>query len=439
MAKLKKVLGTVVAIGVIGAAGAGYWAHDRLNTGRSSVADDKVALADVKASDVEAVKRGEYVMRSADCMACHSVPGQPSFAGSYSFKTPFGTLLSSNITPDRATGIGNMTERDFFNAVRHGQGSKGFLYPAMTYTAYAKISDQDMHDLWAYMSTVKPASHAVDENAGMQFPYNIRLAMAGWNMLFFDNRGFSGDPAQSAELNRGRYLVEGAGHCAACHSPRNGLGAEIASRFLQGGNLGVWYAPDISGNPHVGLGTVSTDQIVEYLKTGSNDQSIASGPMAEAVENSTQYLSEPDLQAMAAYLKSVDGNATPAPKPAAPDPQAMAASALRYEVSCSACHGVKGEGIPSMIPAFAGNGAIMASDPTNLIRAMLVGARAVATHDKPTGAGMPSFEWKMDDRQVADTLTYIRNAWGNAGAPVKPQDVAHMRSELQARSAVAHD
>jgi mono/diheme cytochrome c family protein len=439
MAKLKKVLSCLVAIGVIGAVGAGVWAYERLNTRRSASADNKVALADFKASDPKAVNRGEYVMRSADCMACHTVPGQAQFSGSYVFKTPFGTLLSSNITPDRKTGIGSMTERDFFDAVRHGQGSKGFLYPAMTYTAYAKISDQDMQDLWAYMSTVNPATNAVDENAGMNFPYNIRLAMAGWNMLFFDNSGFSNDQGQSAELNRGRYLVEGAGHCAACHSPRNALGAEIASNFLQGGNLGDWYAPDISGNPHRGLANVPTDQIVEYLKTGSNDQSVASGPMAEAVENSTQYLSTSDLHAIASYLQSVDKGAAPIHRPALPDQSVMAASALRYEVNCSACHGIKGEGIPSMIPAFAGNTAIMADDPTNLLRAMLVGARAVATHDKPTGAGMPSFEWKMDDQQIAETLTYIRNAWGNAGAPVKPQDVARMRGELKARTAIAHD
>jgi len=437
MPNWKKIAGGFAAIGAVAAAGVGFWAYDSLNTGRSSVADDKIALADFKSTDPDAIRRGEYVMRTGDCMACHTEHGKTPFAGGYEFKTPFGTLLSSNITPDRDTGIGAMTERDFFDAVRHGQGSKGFLYPAMTYTAYAKLSDQDMHDLWAYMSNVEPAAHVVDENAGMNFPYNIRLAMAGWNTLFFDNNGFVAEPAQSQEWNRGKYIVEGGGHCAACHSPRNSLGAEIASKYLEGGNLGEWFAPDITGNAHTGLGDLSNADIVEYLKTGSNHLSIATGPMAEAVENSTQYMTDPDLQAIATYLKSVEGGKSQPPAPMPAGRPAMTASALRYEVNCSACHGLQGEGIPSMIPAFADNKAITADDATNLIRAMLVGARAVATHDKPTAAGMPSFEWKMDDRQIAETLNYIRNTWGNAAKPVTIEDVAKMRALLKARGNLA--
>ncbi|WP_419697247.1 c-type cytochrome (plasmid) [Mesorhizobium muleiense] len=430
MAKWKYLIGGAV---IAGLGGSGYWAYDRLNTSRSSVANATVALADIKSTDSAAVARGEYVMRTGDCMACHTVPGQKPFAGGYEFKTPFGTLLSSNVTPDRENGIGKMTERDFFDAVRHGQGSNGFLYPAMPYTTYAKLTDRDMHDLWAYMSTVAPSKHLVSENAGMRFPYNIRVAIAGWNLLFFDNRGFASDAAQAEDWNRGKYLVEGGGHCAACHSPRNALGAEVASKFLEGGNLGERFAPNITGSPNTGLGDVSKESIVEYLKTGSNDLSIATGPMAEAVENSTQYLSDPDLNAIATYLKSLDGSQKNVPIPVSADQPAMAASALRYEVNCSACHGLQGEGVKSMIPAFAGNNAVMADDSTNLIRAMLVGARAVATDDKPTGAGMPSFEWKMDDRQISETLTYIRNTWGNAASPVKTEDVARMREALKVR------
>jgi mono/diheme cytochrome c family protein len=182
---------------------------------------------------------------------------------------------------------------------------------------------------------------------------------------------------------------------------------------------------------------LSNESIAEYLKTGSNDIAIASGPMAEAVENSTQYLTDPDLEAIATYLKSINGAKAEVPAPIPASQPGMKAAALRYEVNCSACHGLQGEGIKSMIPAFAGNNAIMADDATNLIRAMLVGARTVATHDKPTGAGMPSFEWKMDDRQIAETLTYIRNTWGNAAAPVRPEDVAKMRQTLAARPKLA--
>lgn len=428
MANWKRVLGTVV---IVAAAGVGYWAYDVLNTGRSSVADDKVALADVKAPDQAAVKRGEYVMRAGDCMACHT-SGQGTFAGGYKFATDFGTLVSSNITPDKATGIGAMTERGFFDAVRHGQGSKGFLYPAMPYTEYARLTDQDMHDLWAYMSTVPAVAHAVDENAGMRFPYNIRLAMAGWDMLFFQNKGFATTAAQSDEWNRGKYLVDAGGHCAACHSPRNALGAEIASKYLQGGNLGDSFAPDLSANPHAGLGAVSAQSIATYLKTGANETTVASGAMAEAVSNSTQYLTDQDALAIANYLKSLPASEDIRPTLVSADLPLMKAAALRYEVNCSACHGVKGEGIQGMIPAFAANHTMVANDPTNLIRAMLVGGRAVSSHDKPTGAGMPSFAWKMDDTQIAGTLTYIRNSWGNTGTAVQPADVARLRQTLAA-------
>jgi mono/diheme cytochrome c family protein len=429
MANWKRVLGAVV---IVAAAGVGYWAYDVLNTGRSSVADDKVALADVKAADPAAVKRGEYVMRTGDCMACHT-SGQGSMAGGYKFATAFGTLVSSNITPDRATGIGAMTERGFFDAVRHGQGSKGFLYPAMPYTEYAKLSDQDMHDLWAYMSTVPVVSRAVDENAGMRFPYNMRLAMAGWNLLFFENKGFTTTANQSDEWSRGKYLVDAGGHCAACHSPRNDLGAEIASKYLQGGSLGASFAPDLSANPHSGLGGLSAESIAAYLKSGANETTVASGAMAEVVSNSTQYLTNQDAMAIATYLKSVPASQDKPPAPPAAALPQMQAAALKYEVNCSACHGVNGQGIPGMIPAFAGNHTMVADDASNLIRAMLVGGRAVATHDKPTGAGMPSFAWKMDDRQIAETLTYVRNSWGNAAAAVQPADVAKLRQMLAAR------
>lgn len=424
----KKVAAAAV---VVGAIGAGTLAYSKLNTSRSTVADDQVALADVKGAKADAITRGEYVMRTGDCMACHT-NGAEAFAGGYEFATPFGTILSSNITPDLETGIGAMTERDFFNAVRHGQGSKGFLYPAMPYTAYANLTDTDMHDLWAYMSTVKPVEHAVDENAGLGFPYNIRLAMAGWNTLFYDNHAFADRDGESAELQRGRYLVDGGTHCAACHSPRNPLGAEIASQYLQGGNLGLWYAPDLTASAHAGLGQASAESIVEYLKTGGDETSIASGPMAEAVEHSFQYLKDGDLNAIATYLKSLPAARDAKPAAIAADTEAMQRGALRYEVNCSACHGTAGEGMGKMTAAFAGNHALQSDDATSLIHVMLVGGRAAATHDKPTGAGMPSFAWKMDDRQIAETLDYVRNAWGNSAKPVDVRDVARMREALNA-------
>ncbi|MDH2328203.1 cytochrome c [Cereibacter sp. SYSU M97828] len=418
-----KILGGAVAVAAIGA---GIWAWTTLDTSRNAVADDTVRLADFTSTDAKAVKRGEYVMRAADCSACHT-KGNGEFAGGYEMPTPFGTLVSSNITTDVDSGIGAMTERDFFDAVRHGQGSKGLLYPAMPYTAYAKLTDQDMHDLWAFMSTVEPVAHKIDETAGMPFPFNIRLAMLGWDMLFFQNKGFEAT-ASDEVLKRGEYLVEGAGHCSACHTPRNALGAEIASQHLEGSRVGAWFAPEITGNAHLGLGASGADEVAAYLGTGTDGKAMATGPMAEAVEHSLQYLTEDDRLAMAAYLKSLPGSGATAPEPMT----GLERGALAYEVNCSACHGTAGEGMGLLAPAFAGNHGILADDVTNLAHVMLKGARAAATDVTPTSAGMPSFAWKMDDRQIADVLDYIRNSWGNAAAPVRAEDIGALRGELDA-------
>ncbi|MCA0921939.1 c-type cytochrome [Pseudooceanicola nanhaiensis] len=430
MASIKKIGAGVLGVAVIAAAGAGVWAYQTLNTSRSAVADDTITLAEFTSEDQDAIARGEYVMRAGDCAACHT-RGAGDFAGGYEIATPFGTLVSSNITPDVETGIGAMTERDFFNAVRHGQGSEGMLYPAMPYTAYAKLTDQDMHDLWDYMSTVAPVSNPIDENGGMRFPYNQRLAMAGWNMLFFDNAGFDGDP----ETERGRYLVDGAGHCSACHSPRNELGAEMASAYLEGGVVDGWYAPDLTQNPHVGLGGSTAEEIADYLRTGSDGISVAAGPMAEAVEHSLQYLTQEDALAVGSYLTSLKASDVAPVAPLSLDTAEMQRAADDYEVNCSACHGLAGEGITGMVPAFAGNKAML-SDPSGMIHAMLKGARAPHTGVRQTAAGMPSFAWKMSDAQVAEILTYVRNNWGNGATAVNPAQVAQMREELGAREKI---
>ncbi len=433
MAAMKKIFTGIAVIAVVAAAGAGIWAWRTVDTARNAGADDTVALAAFTSTDEAAIERGEYVMRTADCAACHT-RDQGAFAGGYEIDTPFGTLVSSNITPDRDSGIGTMTEKDFFDAVRNGQGTKGLLYPAMPYTAYTKLTDQDMHDLWAYMSTVEPVSNAIDENAGMAFPYNQRLAMLGWNMLFFDNSGFDG-VAEGAD--RGRYLVDAGGHCSSCHTPRNDLGAEIASKYLQGAKVDGWYAPEITSNPHVGLGESSAEEVAEYLGTGTDGKAMASGPMAEAIEHSLQYLSDEDLLAMARYLKSIAGSGVTAPAKLDLASPEMTHAALHYEVNCSACHGTQGEGMGDLVPAFEANHALLSEDPTDLVRVMLLGARAGHTEAKPTGGGMPSFAWKFDDRQIAEVLTYIRNAWGNSGTPVDRNMVAGMRAALDARGKLA--
>ncbi|TDS99178.1 c-type cytochrome [Erwinia rhapontici] len=428
MSRKKKISCGIAALAVL----VGIVAFGRLwvvmESSRSAVADDQVALADVRSTDKAAIARGEYVMRLSDCAACHN----PNFAGGYKIDTPFGVLETSNITPDVDTGIGRMTERDFFNAVRQGRGDHGLLYPAMPYTAYTQISDKDMHDLWLYFASLEPVKQRIDENAGMNFPYNIRLAMAGWNMLFFNNNGFKPDMLKNEEWNRGKYIVDGPAHCSVCHTARNALGGEIGSAYLQGGSLGAWFAPDITPNPHAGTGNWSDEDITQYLKTGSNGSSVAAGPMAEAVEHSTQYFNERDLQSIATYLRGVTPSSTPVSQGFRMDEAAHSNAALSYEVNCSACHGLKGEGISGMVPAFAGNHA-MQNDPTNMIHAMLRGARAPHTEARQTAAGMPAFDWKMDDTQIAQVLNFVRNSWGNQGNEVTQQQVATLRQQTGAQ------
>ena len=431
--KKGKIIRFIAIVVVIVVIVAGWMLWKTFDTSRSDVADDSVPLSQFKANDQAAIARGEYVMRAGDCGACHTA-GHGDMAGGYDIETPFGSLYSSNITPDPETGIGNMTERDFFNAVRQGIGSHGFLYPAMPYTAYVKFTDQDMHDLWAYFSTVKPVKYDIDETKDMPFPFNVRLSLAGWDMLFFHNEAFTEDKAKDEEWNRGKYLVDGGGHCSACHNPRNLLGAEVTSKYLQGGNLGSWYAPDLTSNPHNGISSMTVAQIQEYLKTGSNGIAVASGPMGEAIENSTQYFTDADLKAIGTYLKSL-----PPSEGGQTHPQLKVAkqAPLAYEVNCSACHGLKGEGITGMVPAFANNKTIAADDPSNLIHAMLKGTRAPYTETRTSAAGMPSFAWKMNDQQIADVLNYVRNSWGNTAAEITAQQVADMRKALNAREKLA--
>jgi len=429
VAKLKRA---GIAIGVVAAAGivaVGGWAWTSLNTSASQVANNTVKLADFHPTDRASVARGEYVLRVSDCAACHTA-SSGDLAGGYVFKTGFGVLKSSNITPDRDTGIGNMTERQFFNAIRQGIGSKGFLYPGMPYTEYRKLSDQDVADLYAYMATVKPVSHQVDENGGMRFPYNIRLSLAGWDMLFFHNTGFKEQAGQSQAWNRGKYLVDASGHCAACHTPRNALGAEKDSHYLQGASIESWYALNLTSNQTNGLGRWSQDDIAQYLRSGLNKYAAAAGPMAEAVFNSTQYLTTEDAKDMGAYLKTLPATSE-APAGMQLTSQQQASLQDVYEINCSACHGTHGEGIEGAVPAFAGNSQIL-GDPTNLVHALLEGSRAVSTKYDPTGAGMPSFAWKFSDKDLAEILDYIRNSWGNRAAPVPVGDVTKLRGSLGA-------
>jgi len=427
--KINRLIAGVAIIAFTVVAGA-LWMNG--DTSADDVANNKVLTRQLPtAADAAAIERGKYVAISSDCTACHTMAeSKLSLAGGYLISTPFGGIYSSNITPDVETGIGNWTERDFFRAVRHGKGKQGEnLYPAMPYNAYVKLTDEDMHDLWMYMRSVKPIHYQVPET-DLGFPFNIRLIMMGWNLLFFRNDSFQMDLSKSAEWNRGAYLVEGPEHCAVCHTPKNIIGGD-SSKYLQGSNLGEWHAPDITPDPYTGIGLWSEQQVIDYLKLGSNHVAVASGPMAEAVTNSTQHLTDTDLKAIAVYLKQVPASKTIRPTSIAPDTAQMKMGENVYSANCTACHNSDGKGIPNLAASLAGNPGLMADDASSIITTILQGGRGAVTVGNPTSAAMPSFAWKLSDEQAAAAATYLRNSWGNAAGAVSADEVARARAELK--------
>ena len=364
---------------------------------------------------------GKYQAVLGDCAGCHG----KNLAGGVTLATPFGKIVTSNITPDKDTGIGNYSAEDFRKAMKEGVAPGGKrLYPAMPYPDYARMRDSDVAALWSYIKAVKPVRNTVNVNQ-LNFPFNLRILMAGWNALFFKPATLAPDPGKSTAWNRGRYVVEGAGHCGACHAPKNLLGADKDT--LSGASLQGWWAPDLTSAAMSGLASWSESDIVTYLGTGHNSRSIASGPMAEAVENSTSLMQDGDLHAVALYLKTLppsDGNGGGAGASAQ-----MTAGANVYRMNCAACHGLDGRG-SAIFPPLAGNPVVTQASAESLGRVVLAGARAAATAKAPTGQGMPSFAWKLQDGDVANVLTYIRNTWGNAAPAVSADDVNKIRSSI---------
>jgi mono/diheme cytochrome c family protein len=380
------------------------------------------------------IEKGRYLATAADCVACHTIPnGGKPFAGGRAIETPFGNITSPNITPDAETGIGSWTDEQFDNAVRNGVRPDGSrLYPAMPYTSYTKMSRDDVAAIRAYLGTVEPVRHPAAANT-LPFPFNIRASMRVWNALYFHPGEFKPDPQKPAELNRGAFLVEGPGHCTACHTPKSALGGDKSSEYLRGSNLQGWFAPNITNDDRVGLGHWSDDDIVAYLKTGHNRITAATGPMAEEIMHSTSKLQDSDLAAMAAYLKSVPGSAD-SPAPLKADDPVMVAGQAIYRDQCAACHQIDGKGVPRLFPSLAESSGVRSRDVTTLIRVILRGARSVATAPEPTAPGMPSFGRQLDDEQIAAVASYVRNAWGRPAAAVAPGDVGKMRDVLRTRA-----
>ena len=385
------------------------------------------AAAPAQAPDKAQIERGRYLVRVGDCESCHTVrQGQP-LAGGLPVPTPFGVIYSPNITPDAETGIGSWSKDDFWNAMHRGVDDEGkHLYPAFPYPWFTKLSRVDVDAIRDYLATVPAVKH---RNLAPELPWPLswRPVMAVWNLLYFHPGEFAPNPAKSAAWNRGAYLVEGAGHCAACHTPKNSLGASKTGDALQGGSAGEhWYAPSLTGNLRDGIGDWSAAEIVEYLKTGSNAKSASAGTMSEVVRNSTQYLSDADLQAIAVYLKDIPASSDENEAPVLAG-EAMARGEALYLDNCTGCHMPDGGGVAKTFPPLMRSAAIQAADPGTVLHVVLGGEQMAATAGKPSGLTMPGFAEKLNDQQIADVVSYIRNAWGNRGSRVDADAVAAVR------------
>ena len=382
--------------------------------------------ANGQAASFSTIERGRYLAEAGDCQACHTSENGKPFAGGKPIPTPFGTIYSANITPNHETGIGGWSNDQFYRALHEGVAANGdHLYPAFPYPWYTKVTREDADAITAYLNSLDPINNKPPAN-DLYWPLDYRIVMRGWNELFFNAGTFEPNAKKSPEWNRGAYLVEGLGHCGACHTPTNVFGAAKNDNHLQGGTLQDWYAPSLAGDLRSGLGSWSADDIGQFLKNGRNTRTAAYGPMAEVITNSTSKLNDGDLTAIATYLKDM-----PAPtsktQPTKPDPKSAGAGEAIYIDNCSACHRSNGEGTPGTFPALKGDTNVQGGDPTTVIRVILDGTRAVPTNAHPTPLAMPSFKWKLSDEEVAAVASYIRSAWGNSAAVISESEVQTMR------------
>jgi mono/diheme cytochrome c family protein len=383
---------------------------------------------DDSAPNAAQIRRGQYLVAAGDCISCHLREGGEPFAGGLGLNTPFGLIYTSNITPDRTTGIGAWSSDQFYRAMHDGKGARGEdLYPAFPYPWFRRVSREDDDAIFAYLMTL-PAVEFTPPKNDLSFPLNIRSFVGAWNLLYLDSHNFQPDPGQSAEWNRGAYLVNGLGHCGGCHTPKNSLGADRSKQELQGGKLDNWVAPDLTGNARTGLGDWSVDDIAEFLATGRNAHAAAGGAMADVINYSTSFISDVDRRAIAVYLKSQP--ASPSIASSAPEAGAMRRGAEVYSDACASCHLDNGIGQSRLFPPLGKDAMLQQPDPTGLEHLILGGTRVGVSASRPSPLGMPSFAWKLTDQEIADVSTYIRNTWGNQAAPVTAAEVSALRKKL---------
>jgi mono/diheme cytochrome c family protein len=379
----------------------------------------------------DSVARGAYLVRVGNCMACHTERGGAPFAGGRPVETPFGTIYASNITPHAQAGIGSWSADHFWRALHNGRSKDGrLLYPAFPYPNYTLVTRADSDAIHAYLRSV-PAVDRTNTEHRLRWPYSTQFALAIWRALYFEPGAHRDEPAQSREWNRGAYLVRGLGHCSACHTTRNALGAPSDMMDLSGGLIPMqnWYAPALNSAQEAGVADWELAHIDQLLKTGIARRGTVLGPMAEVVLRSTQYLSDDDLRSMSTYLKALPQAAESEAEPVlAMGPRTAERGAKIYEQQCAQCHGDKGDGVAGAYPPLAGNRAVTLRVTSNLVQVLLHGGFAPATAGNPRPFGMPPYATVLSDADVAAVLSHIRASWGNRASAVTELAVGQQRS-----------
>lgn len=431
--KVLRIIGIIIVVCVVLFVGLAFL----LNQRPSSPFDGVAAVTEAQYP----VEEASYVARLADCVACHSLPGKAPFSGGLPMGSPLGVMYATNITPDKATGIGDYTLADFDNAVRRGVAKDGHrLYPSMPYPSYSKMSDEDVQKLYDYfMFAVEPVAQ-LNQETGIPFPLNMRWPLAFWNVAFAPNKVYENKPEQSAEWNRGAYLVQGAGHCGSCHTERGLAIQEVAldegsDAYLSGALLDGWHASNLRGNQATGLGRWSEDDIVQLLKTGRNKHATVFGTMLEAFNNSTQFMTDEDLKSIAVYLKSLpprgddpEWKYDDATKTAMASGDLTVPGAALYLSQCSNCHGRDGMGRGVSQPPLAGNPTVIGENAESIINILLNGAGRMVVAGVPDSYRMTPFRVLLRDDQIADVATFIRSSWGNDAPAVTAAEVAKLRA-----------
>ncbi len=376
------------------------------------------------------LERGAYLARAGNCAGCHTARGGAPLAGGRPIPTPFGTVFAGNLTPHPGTGLGDWSPEEFWNALHHGRGRDGrLLNPAFPYTSYTRISRADSDALYVWLKNQPPVDQA-NRPHELRWPFGSQVALTVWRALYFRAAEFRPDPSQDSAWNRGAYLVQGLGHCAACHAPRNALGgtpgglADLSGGWLEG--LG-WYAPSLLDPAEAGVAAWPREQLLAWLRTGRSAQASALGPMAEVVRDSTQHLSTADLDAMARYLQSLPQQRQPRRSPPQPDGDSRRLGAQVYEQHCASCHGEQGQGVAGIYPALAGNRVVTMDSARNLLRIIQRGGFAPATAGNPRPFGMPPFAGVLSERELVAVANHLRSSWGHRAGDVRPADLSPTR------------